>query len=152
DLGMEVIVDTKSQNNQLELVKIDRGTFWHTRRYADERVYQIKNKDQKDRTLLIEQPYASDWKLIEPKEPFEGTENLLRFKVAIPAGKTVSYPVRLERVAEESIALTNLDDNNIQIYISQKVISKAMKEALQKVISLRADVEQASRVRAQREA
>lgn len=147
DLGVELLVESKPHENELVSVRIEKGTFWHRRRNVDERVYQIKNKDDRDRTVLIEQPSSPEWKLIEPKEPFERAENLLRFRVAAPAGKTVSQTVRLERVAAESVALTDLNFDAIQIYLRQPVTSPAVKEALQKVISLRNELDQAVRER-----
>ncbi len=67
--------------------------------------------------------------------------------MAAPAGKTVSQTVRLERVAAESVALTDLNFDAIQIYLRQPVTSPAVKEALQKVISLRNELDQAVRER-----
>ncbi|MDQ6732926.1 MAG: hypothetical protein M3Z35_02245, partial [Nitrospirota bacterium] len=32
----------------------------------EEKAYQIKNRDQKAKTLLIEHPYRAGWQLVEP--------------------------------------------------------------------------------------
>jgi len=151
DLAMEEVPEQKSQPNELVSLRIAKGTLIHKHKYGDERNYLVKNKDSKDRTLVIEQPYSADWTLIEPKEPYERTQNLLRFKVTAPAGKTVSMPVKLERVADEAIMLAEMGLDNIQYYIRTTVISPKVKEVLQKVVEIRTEVDRLARERAKLE-
>lgn len=141
DLAMEVRVDSESQPGRIVSLRIAKGTLWHKTKYVDERTYVVRNKDAKDRTLLIEQPFSSDWTLVEPKDPFERTAHAFRFKVNVPAGKSVSQPVRLERVPEESVILSNTALNTITYYLRAKSISSAVKQALERLASLRNELD-----------
>jgi len=151
DLAIEVIMDAKPRPDELLSLRIAKGTLIHRHKYADIREYTLHNKDKKDRDVLIEQPYSSEWKLVEPKEPFERTQNLLRFKTAVPAGKTVVQKTQLERVSDESITLTDSGLDLINIYIRSKVISPAVKQALEKVVKIRTELDTVVRDRELRE-
>lgn len=152
DLASEVTIEQKPAPDELVSLRIVKGTLLHRHKYVDERAYTIKNKDtKKARTVLLEQPCAGDWKLIEPKEAFERTANLWRFKVSAPAGKSLEQQVRLERVAEESVALTDSGLDQIDLFLRAKVISPKVKEAMQKVVTLRTMLDTTTRELALRE-
>lgn len=148
DLACEVTVRGTPHPQDLLSLRIAKGTLWLTHKQVDERRYVVKNKAEKPKNVLIEQSYGDDWKLIEPAKPHERTANLSRFKVSAPASQTVEQPVRLERTIEEAVALGNLGADQIRFYIRSRAISPAVKEALERVITLRAELDTASRQRA----
>lgn len=153
DLAVEVMTQQTQPVENVSL-KIAKGTMWHRHRYIDERTYNVRNKDKKDRNVLIEQSYGDDWKLVEPAEPFERAQTLSRFKVAVPAGKTVAQKVRIERVGDESFALTDCGLDAITYRLTNlggSVMSPAVKAALEKVVAMRTDLDRIARERAARE-
>lgn len=147
DLSTEVLIEQKPTPEELVSLRIARGTLWQRRKYVDARQYLIKNKADKDRTVLVEQAYGEGWTLVEPKEPYERTQELLRFKVAVPAQKTVTQNVKLERVADQTVVLSNVGLEQIQFYLRAPVITPAVKSALEKVIALRNELEEVTRRR-----
>jgi len=140
DLGTEVTIDSKSHPEQLIRVWIKNGTFWAQRKYIDERTYHVKNKDADAKTVILEQPYSPDWKLQEPAEPYERTPNLLRFKVAAKGQETTRQAVKLELVSDQAVALGNLDGNAIEFYLRAQTVSEKVKQALQRIVVLRNEV------------
>jgi hypothetical protein len=148
DLGTEVMVKQRSHPDEIVSLRIVRGTLIHKHKYVDEREYVVKNKNDKQRTVLLEQPYGDEWKLLEPSEPYERAPGLSRFKVVIPPGATKSQVVKLEQVTDQSVALTNINSDQIRLYIRSRVISPAVKNALEHVIELQDNL---ARVRQQRE-
>ncbi|HMQ15291.1 MAG TPA: hypothetical protein PKC49_04890 [Phycisphaerae bacterium] len=148
DLACEVTVRGTPHERDLLSLRIAKGTLWLTHKQVDERRYVVKNKAEKPKNVLIEQSYGDDWKLMEPAKPHERTANLSRFKVNAPAGQTVEQPVRLERTVDEAVALGNMGADQVRFYIRSRVISPAVKEALERVIALRAELDTASRQRA----
>jgi len=140
DLSAEVIVDRKPQPDDIVSLRIVKGVLWHKHKHVDTREYTVRNKDKKDREVIIEQPYTADWTLIEPKEPFERTQSILRFKTSVPAGKTVAQKVQLERVSDQTLALIDSDQDAVRFFLRSKVISPAVKQALEKVIALRSEL------------
>lgn len=147
DLSTEVLIKQQPRPDEIVSLKIAKGTLWHRHKFVDAREYDIKNKVDKDRTVIVEQAYTEDWKLVEPKEPYEKTQKLLRFKVTAPAQKTTPLSVTLERIGDQSIVLTSAGLDDIRIYLNQKVISPAVKQALEKVIALRTELDTVARQR-----
>ncbi len=147
DLSTEVLIEQKPTPEELVSLRIARGTLWQRRKYVDARQYLIKNKADKDRTVLVEQAYGEGWTLVEPKEPYERTQELLRFKVAVPAQKTVTQNVKLERVMDQTVVLSNVGLEQIQFFLRTPVITPAVKSALEKVIALRNELEEVTRRR-----
>jgi uncharacterized protein YhaN len=147
DLGTEVIVNAKPQPVETISLRIAKGTLWLRRKYTDAREYVLKNKLARDKTVLIEQPFTPDWTLVDPNDAYERTQNLLRFKVPIKAEQTGTFPVKLERVGDEAVALTNMGIDDIRIYIRSQVISDKVKKALEKVVELRTTLDEITRRR-----
>jgi len=150
DLGTDVTVEAKSHQTQIVSLSIDKGTLIRRQKAIDERTYKLRNKQARDKTVLIEQRVTGDWQLLEPAEPFERTDQLMRFKISVPANQMTSQPVRLQRIYGETVVLTDLDLGTITHYISAmggEVMSDQVREALQKVVSLRTELDRIGRER-----
>jgi hypothetical protein len=146
DLEREVTVEAESAPQQIVSIWIKKGTLYVKNKYAQGRKYHIKNKGDAARTVLVEHPFQADWTLVEPKEPFEKTGILYRFKIDVAGGKTDTLNVREERVASEAVEIRNTGGDAIAFYLRAKEISKAVKEALEKVVRMRTALEQEQRV------
>lgn len=151
DLATEVMVKQQPKPDKITALKIVKGALISTHKYVDQREYLVKNKSDKQRTVLIEQPYGDQWKLLEPAKPYERAPGLSRFKVVVPAGETEPLRVKLEYVANQTLALSNLSTDRIRIYLRSRVISDEVKQALQQVIALQNAYDGAKRQRQQRE-
>jgi hypothetical protein len=151
DLGVEIATERKPRPQELMSLRIAKGTLWQRHKQIDERTYVIKNKDKRERQVIVEQPYQSEWTLVEPKEAYERTPSMWRFKVPVPAGQSVALKVRLERTAEESVAMSSAGLDAIQLYIRSQVISPAVKEVLEKVVAMRTEMDRVSRELAEAE-
>lgn len=151
DLSTTVQMEQKPQVDQIVSLRIAKGTLIRRNKFVDSRVYAIKNKAGKSREVIVEQPYDSSWELIEPKKPDEKTENLLRFRVDVPAEKSEKLAVALERYADSHIALSNVGLNQITYYLRSKVITPQVRDALQRVVALRTELERLERTQKQAE-
>jgi hypothetical protein len=151
DLGVDVMVEAASRPQEISSLRIVKGVLTHKNKLIDERNYVIKNKDRKDRAVLLEQAHSDDWKLIEPKEAAEKAAGLSRFKVAAPAGKTVSQKIVFEQLLDEHVALAPLNSDQIRYYLSARGISPKVKAALERVIQLKVALDEVAQNRVQRE-
>lgn len=147
DLGMEVMVESKPHPEELVSLRIVKGTLIQKHRYVDDRTYVIKNKDARKRTLIVEQPYGDEWKLIEPKEPFERAAQLSRFKTTVNESATASLRVTLEQLIDQSILLSQIGTEQIRFYLRGTSITPALQKALEEVIRLRDALDQVARQR-----
>ena len=147
DLKTEVEAKLESGTQELATVTLKKGTMLISRRLVEDRTYLVKNRDMRAKTVLIEQPYRVDWKLVEPKELTERTRDLYRFSVAVDPGKTATLRVKETLPLQESILLMEGGIDQIAYYQQAKEISQKVKEALQRVVLLRSKLDD---VRAQR--
>lgn len=147
DLKTEVEPKVEGGMQELTTVSLKKGTMLVSRRLVEDRTYLIKNRDQKAKTVLIEQPYRADWKLVEPKEPAERTRNLYRFSVTVEAGKTATLRVKETLPIQESILLMDSGLDQIAYFQQAKEVSPKVKDALQRLVQLRSKLDE---TRAQR--
>jgi hypothetical protein len=140
DLDTEVAPQQGATPVSLVSVKISKGVFFFTNKQQRERIYSIKNRGTRNRTVLIEYPAQADWTLASPKEPTERTRDIYRFAVPVTSGKTVSFSVVETRMVSQSIALTSLGSDQVAFYVQSTVVSQAVKTALQKLVGLQQKV------------
>ena len=79
DLGMEVEPVRKGDSGRLTAVKLYKGILQATSRLREGKRYNVVNRAAKDRTLLIEHPYRSNFHLTSKVEPAERTREVYRF-------------------------------------------------------------------------
>ncbi len=137
DLGTEVNPVPSSDNGRMTQLKAVKGIVYTTTKLRETKTYTIKNRNDRERTVLIEHPVRNDFKLVSTEKPVETASDFYRFQVKVAPGKTTKEAVTEERVTQQTIQLTNLDDNNIRIFMNQPVCSEKVKAGLQKSMELR---------------
>jgi hypothetical protein len=145
DLDTEVALETRSTPDQMVSVKIVKGTLWSSRKPDRTQTYTIKNSGKKAKKVLIEQPLDASWKLITPEKPSEKTRDRYRFDVQAEPGVPAKLVVNEEQTVQQQVGMSNFDNGAIQIYLSQKVVSEAVKAALQEVVRRKSALDQAQR-------
>ena len=137
DLGTEVNPVPSSDNGRLTVVKAVKGILYTTTKVKETKTYTVVNRNDAERTVLIEHPVRNDFKLIETDKPAETASDFYRFQLKVPAGKTDKQSVTEERIINSSVQLTNLDDNNIRVFINNQVTSPKVKAGLENAMKLR---------------
>jgi hypothetical protein len=131
DLGTEVEPVAKRDADRYTLVKIIKGIIQTTAKIRETKTYNVKNRSEQDRVVLVEHPFRPDFKLTS-KEPKERASDVYRFEVDVAAGKSAKQEVVEERDLVSQIAITNLDDNTMRLIFTSTVTSKPVVEALKK--------------------
>jgi hypothetical protein len=151
DLETEVAPAARSVPDRLVAVRIARGTLTSTVTYRREKVYTAKVRGLRGRELLIEHPASADWTLVEPKQPEERTRDLYRFLVRLPVGGAQELLVAEERQAEQTVAVSNVSDELIAVYLKNPVVSQKVKDALSGVSRRKAELADTLRQRQEQE-
>lgn len=152
DLRREVETLSVTQPEVLTSVRIAKGTLIATREFRASKTYNVKNKDDQARSVLIEHPFRADWDLIEPKDPFERTPTVYRFRVETEPNATAKLVVREQHTGDQQIVLGNTGLDQIQFYLRAKVISPKVREALTQVVEMRTALDETVRRRTELEA
>jgi hypothetical protein len=131
DLGTEVEPVAKRDPDRYTQVKVIKGVVWTTTKIRETKTYNVKNRTDQSRVVLIEHPFRPDFKLVS-KEPKERARDVYRFELELAAGKSAGQEVVEEFDLIHQIAITNLDDNSMKLIVNSKVTSKQVMEALKK--------------------
>ncbi len=137
DQGTEVKCESQSAPVQLVALKVVKGVMHATQKLRETKKYTVKNRSPQDRTLIIEHPIRTDWKLITPAKANEQSREVYRFEVKVPAGKSVTHEVVEEMARVDQVGLNSKDDHTVRIFLNSQVVSAKVKEALQKAAGLR---------------
>ncbi|MCX7029397.1 MAG: hypothetical protein NTU62_04670, partial [Spirochaetes bacterium] len=147
DLETEVEAVPGTGTEDIFTVKITRGTVITTWRQQRERTYNVKNRGQRMKTVIIEHPVSSGFNLVEPKQPMETARGLYRFSLPLDKGKSAKLSVIEDRMVDQTAALTNLPSDRIELYLRTKTVSQAVKDALQKLVALKTKLADATAAR-----
>jgi hypothetical protein len=145
DLKSEVVPSSIAHDNQLISVIIRKGTLIATHKAVREKVYTMHNRDEKQKTVLIEHPLQPGWELVAPPEPFERTRDVYRFRFISKAGETTQLVVREEKRLRQAVQLIDAGSDRISYFIQAREIEPAVQQALQRVITLRTKLEETRR-------
>jgi hypothetical protein len=137
DLKTEVEPVAGDGSQELVSVKVRKGTLIATRKLREQKTYNVRNRDQKEKTVLIEHPFRADWELVEPKEAAERTREVYRFKVPVEADGSAKLAVAEQRQLEERVQLIDSGPDVIAFYLKAKQVSPEVKKALERVVALR---------------
>jgi hypothetical protein len=130
DLDTEVAPTMTGEPERLVAAKIVRGTLQVTRKYGRKQAYVVKNSGKAAKKVLVEYPIQQGWNLVEPKEATEKTRDLYRFAVNAEPGKPAGLTVREEQTVVHALALTNVDDATIEVFLKAPEVGDNVKAAL----------------------
>ena len=110
DLGTEVVTRPEALKSTLLAVSLagDKVTLRSNLRRTT--TYLIRNRNPQDRTVIIEHPQSSAWKLIAPTKPDDQTRSYYRFDVPVKAGALATLDVTEESTGTTSQALASVRD------------------------------------------
>jgi len=134
DLGVTVDAAAGADGSTIQSGRIVKGVLQLTRKQVRTRDYRVENKGEKERTVLVEHPRLGGWELAGAAKPVETTDQLYRFELAVPAGKSGQLSVSQERVQGETIAILPADIGQIEIYSRTGAIPEAVRSVLTKAM------------------
>jgi hypothetical protein len=138
DLGTEVNPVPSGDNGRYTMIKAVKGILHTTTKLKETKTYTVKNRNDQERLVLIEHPVRNEFKLVEDKvKPTEVASDVYRFEIKVPAGKTETHVVTEERVLNEEVQFTNLNDDQIRIFLSNPISSAKVKAGLKAVLEFR---------------
>lgn len=137
-IDLDVTVDPSNKKDERIVgIKIVKGILEVSYLHTFTQVYGIKNKADKDRTLIVEHPFDASRKLVTPANPEEKTPSLYRFRVVVPADKTVSFEVKEEQPIVQGVGILGDSMDTLMYYFRSGQLTKEVADALKKAIDLR---------------
>ncbi len=140
DLGVLIDGKQKAENQRVTKVIIAHGVMMQSTQERQENTYTIRNRDTSARTIVIEHPARPGWKLNDDEKPVESSTSFHRFRLTVEPKKTETLLVKEYRPITNSYQLSNVTDDQIKFFLSQKMISPEIEQALRKVMVQKASV------------
>lgn len=141
-LDLNVTAINKSQRQDtVTKIKIVDGLLVLTSKLVNTINYDFTNRDQaRGRTIIVEHPKWSDWKLVAPDKPSEETADLYRFEVEAEAGKNAKLEVRHEMVQDQRTGIVGYDINSLVQFNKSGKLSDAVLRAVNEAAAKQAAI------------
>jgi hypothetical protein len=139
DLGTRVTTAFDSSQALVREIHFRRGVLTTRSATQETKTFTIKNVDAKAKMLVIEHAQRPGYTLLERK-PSETTANAYRFEVKLAASETATFPVREERVFDQSYSVTNLTPDVLAAYVQNKTLSDAARRQLDQIAQKKSEI------------
>ena len=139
DQGTEVSTQNNSERQRIDRVVISQGSLWLHSKMAEKTVYKIRNNNDAKRTLILEHPIRSDWKLTSAA-PEETSASFYRFRVEVPAKTTTDFTVQEERPIEETYAVSFVTSDQIDVWVRARSIDPETEKLLRQVMDKKGEI------------
>jgi len=134
DLGLLVQAQTDERPQHVMRAKISKGVLTQISELQQRTIYTVRNEDAAPRQLVVEHPARYSWILAKASnQPEEQAPGVYRFRMEVPAKATATLPVEEAHVQETTYQLSDLNDDQIALFVRQKTISSEMQQALAKI-------------------
>jgi hypothetical protein len=116
----------------------------HDREVREKKTYTFRNEDTSPRAVIVEHPVRQGFELRGDVKPIETTAAWMRFRLQVDAKQTSSLVVDEARTLSSSYVLTDLDSPRVDMFASQGTISKDVNDALRRILSHKAAIQEIS--------
>ena len=140
DLGVLVDAKQKADNQRVTKVIIKHGLMTQSTEERQENTYTIRNRDASAREVVIEHPARPGWKLTDDEKPAESSASFHRFQLTVEPKKTTTLLVKEHRPISNRYQLSNLTDNDIKLFLDQKMINAEVEKALRRIVAQKNDI------------
>jgi hypothetical protein len=134
DLGLLVDAKLQGEAQRVTKVSIAHGAMMQTTQEREARTYTVRNRDTASRIVVIEHPARAGWKLTEGEDPAESSASYHRFRITVEPKKTATLVVKEYRPLTNRYLISNITDNEVKLFLEQKMINAEMERALRKVM------------------
>jgi hypothetical protein len=139
DLGTRITTLLDSKAQIVREIHASRG-FLTARYSANEiKTYTIRNVDAKEKTLIIQHPIRQQYSLVSAK-PAETSAHYYRFEVKLAPASAMQFPLEEEHVFSNGFSVSNMNPDQILVWIENKALSDAGKRALQQIIDMKKQI------------
>jgi hypothetical protein len=135
ELGILVTLDSQYKSTNIHEIRI--GKYAETFQFSIQQTkYQVKNKLNEEKTVIIEHPKMYQYDLYDTRKPNNETENHYRYELKIPPRKTEVFEIKLRRIEQRSLYLNQIAKDDILKWFELKLISAENRDFLLKIYDL----------------
>jgi Carboxypeptidase regulatory-like domain len=145
DPAVHIADRLQEDSRPVSRVRMTKGVLITTQELRTSHKFEIRNADTSARQVVVEYPVRSGWKLSETLKPEETSASYYRFRLPVEAGKSSELLVEETSPQETRYELTDLDDDHVKqlnLLVADNRITPALKEAIQRILQKKSEVDQ----------
>ncbi len=139
DLGTRITTAFDSESKFQREFHVSRGVLTAKNAQRETKTFTIRNVDPEAKTIIIEHPVRPGYKLVGMTAT-ETTADKYRFEVAAAADSTSKFAIVEEMVYDQTIGISNLDYEQIMVWVRNKDLSEAGRAQLQRIADLKRQI------------
>ena len=135
DLALNASSKLGSDQERVSSVRVSKGVMTHVSEVREKKTYTFRNEDASARTVIVEHPVRSGYELRGETQPAETTAGWMRFRLQVDPKQTASLAIDEARPIQTTYVLTNINDDQVSLFVRQKSIDQAVEEALRRILA-----------------
>jgi hypothetical protein len=135
DLALNASSKNANEAQRVTRVRISQGVMTQESEVRERKTYTFRNEDSSPRTVLVEHPVRTGYTLRSETKPEETTADWMRFRLRVEPKQTAALVVEEARPVAATYQLTNVDGRQVELFVRQKSINKAVEDALRRILA-----------------
>ena len=117
DLALNVSFGQGTERQRVTHVMVAKGILTQENELRENKTYTFRNEDTNPRTVIVEHPMRLGYELRSDVKPVETTAAWKRFRLEVGAKQTATLVVEEARTEQTTYALTNLNDDQVALFV-----------------------------------
>jgi len=134
-IDLAVIADSaqRSEPRRVARVRIDKGVLTQETEIREKKTYTFRNEDASPRTVIVEHPVRTGFKLRSAAQPVETTADWMRFRLDVAPKQTAALEVEEVRPEQATWMVSNITSDQLATFVQDRTIDKNIEAALRRV-------------------
>jgi hypothetical protein len=134
DLALNASSKNANEAQRVTRVHISQGVMTQESEVRERKTYTFRNEDSSPRTVLVEHPVRAGYTLRSETKPEETTADWMRFRLRVEPKQTAALVVEEARPVAATYQLTNVDERQVELFVRQQSINRAVEDALRRIL------------------
>jgi hypothetical protein len=135
DLAVNASSKNAAEQQRVTHVRVSQGVMRQEREVREKKTYTFRNEDTSARTVIVEHPVRAGYQLRSQEVPAETTADWMRFRVRVEPKQTATLVVEEARPLSNDYRLTNINRQQVELFVRQQSIDKTVEEALFRILA-----------------
>jgi hypothetical protein len=130
DLAINASSRNSAESQRVTRVRVNKGVLIQQSEMLESKTFTFRNEDAASRTVIVEHPVRPGYSLRGEAKPEETTAQWMRFRVEVGAKQTAMLKIEEARPLEASFQISQLNRDQVALFVKERSISPAIEEAL----------------------
>jgi hypothetical protein len=135
DLAVHASSRNSADRQRVTRVRVNKGVLIQESEMLESKTYTFRNEDTTPRTVIVEHPVRTGYSLRGDAKPEETTAQWMRFRLEVGAKQTATLKVEEARPLAASFQVSQLNRDQVALFVKERSISPAVEEALRSVFT-----------------